>query len=155
MRERADSNECSLVMRYENRAGSVREGLGKLAPGHEFYVFLAQDRFELRAGEEIEIALTPGGAPGVALASSGAHFVIGKRQVNNEHGDSWLEVVERVGVKVAPFVGGNTGADRDGMIYDEIGGSQRGLEIWVVLEPIADHDKWKFVIVGDVEKSPG
>src|SRR5579859_1856630 len=87
---RADSRECAYEMGIAGRVESARERLSKLPPSDKFEVLVAQNRFELRTCEEVEVALPPGGAPGVALARCGAHFVIGEGQMNDEYRDSWL-----------------------------------------------------------------
>ena len=67
------------------------DGVGQFPPGDELDVLFLEQLPECGAGEKIEIALAPGGAPGVTLARGGFHFVIGEAQVDDEFGDARLK----------------------------------------------------------------
>ncbi len=61
------------------------------------------------AGEEIEVALAPGGAPGIALAGGGFHFVVVERNVNNKFSDAGLKIFQGGLVEIIPLFGGTEG----------------------------------------------
>ena len=76
-----------------------------MAPGYELDVLLFEQGAELLAGEEIEVALTPGGAPGIALAGGGFHFVVVECQMNDEFGDARLKIFQGGLVEIIPLFG--------------------------------------------------
>jgi len=82
---------------------------GQFAPGNELDVLLLKQLPEFLAGEEIEIALAPGGAPGIAFARSGFHFFIGEGDVDDEFRDTGLEIFEGRLVEVSPPFGRDGG----------------------------------------------
>ncbi len=51
------------------RQDSLKDCVGQFPPGDELDVLFLKQLAEFLAGEEIEIALTPGGTPSVALWS--------------------------------------------------------------------------------------
>lgn len=100
----------------EMKEKSLLRGVSQFTPSDELDVLLAKELAKFLAGEEIEIALTPGSAPGVALASGGYHFVVCEGQVDDEFGDAGLKIFERGLVEIGPLFRGNGGRDCDGMI---------------------------------------
>src|SRR5207245_10504138 len=99
------------------------DATGEFTPGDQLDVLLLKQLAELGAGEEIEIALTPGGAPSVALARGGFHFVIGEGEMDYEFGDARLKVVQGSLVRLGPFLRGNGGRDGNGVVEDDISGN--------------------------------
>src|SRR5271169_6173895 len=104
------------------RAESVRGGAGEFAPGDEFDVLTGEQLTEFLAGEEVEIALAPGGAPGVALARGGFHFVVIVAEVDDKFGYAGLEIFEGGHVELGPPGWRDGGLDGDGVIDDDVGG---------------------------------
>src|SRR3989454_2982077 len=97
------------------------------------------------AGEEIEIPLPPGGTPSVALASGGFHFVVCKCQMNDKFSDARLKIFQRGLVEFSPLFRRDRRGDGDGVVEDDISGSQAGFQIRAVREPVA-RDKNRQVI---------
>ena len=100
-----------------------------MTPGNEVNLLVLKKFPQSGTGEEVEIALTPGCAPGVALAGGGFHFIISERKVNDKFGDTGLKVLEGAAVEVGPFVGRDAGGDGDGVVNDDIVRTEAGLEI--------------------------
>jgi hypothetical protein len=99
---------------------SVMGGTGQFAPGDQLDVLLLKQLAEFGAGEEIEVALAPGGAPSVTLTRGGFHFVIVEGDVDNEFGDARMKVVQSSFVKLRPFFRRNRGRDGDGVVEDDM-----------------------------------
>jgi len=66
--------------------------VAQFPPGDELDVLFLEQLVEFLTGEKIIIALTPGGAPSVALARGRFHFVIGESEMDDEFGDSGLKI---------------------------------------------------------------
>ena len=66
--------------------------VAQFPPGDELDVLFLEQLVEFLAGEKIIIALTPGGAPSVALARGRFHFVIGEGEMDDEFGDAGLKI---------------------------------------------------------------
>jgi len=98
-------------------------GAGQFAPGNQLDVLLLKQLAEFGAGEEIEIALAPGGAPSVTLAGSGFHFVVGEGDMDDEFSDTGLKIFQGSFVKFRPLDMRNGGRDGNGVVEDDIGGS--------------------------------
>ena len=98
-------------------------GAAEFAPGNQLDVLLLEQLAEFGAGEEIEIALAPSGAPSVPLAGSGFHFVIGESDMNDEFGNARLKIFQGRLVKVGPFFRRDGGSDGNGVVEDDISGS--------------------------------
>src|SRR6476660_2779728 len=122
-----------------------------LPPSDELDVLFAQELAESVAGEEVEVALTPGGAPGGAFARGGAHFGVVVAEVDDQFGDSWLEVAKSVLVEIAPFFWWDGWFDGDGVIDDHIVG-ERFFEIGKIGKPIASDEERQVVLMGNPQR---
>src|SRR5215469_5283198 len=92
---------CVLDLRFSecrSRCWQLLGGLGYLAPGDEVNLVVLKKFPEGRTGEEIEIALPPGCAPGIALAGCSFHFAVSESKMNDKFGDSGRKVLETVEV---------------------------------------------------------
>jgi len=99
------------------------DGTGEFTPGDQLDVLLLKQLAELGAGEEIEVALAPSGAPSVTLARSSFHFVVGEGDVDYEFGYAGLKILEGSFVELGPFFWRNGGSDGNGVVEDDISGS--------------------------------
>lgn len=146
-----NSVNCAVQVEAPRRADNLPSGLGYLAPGNEVNFLVLKKFPPSRSGEEVEIALTPGCAPGVALAGGGFHFVISERKVYDKFGDTGLKVFEGDGVEVGPFVGRDAGGDGDGVVNDDIVRTEVGLEIRTFWKPVPRDKEGEFVFVGQAQ----
>ena len=119
----------------------VLQTVGNLAPGDELDVLFLEELAELGAGEEIEVSLAPGGAPGFAFAGCGTQFGIIVGEVNDEFGYARLQIAQSVLVKVAPFFRRHTWFDGDGVVDDNVIGAESGREIRIIGEPVAGDEE--------------
>src|SRR5438034_2941369 len=126
--------------------------VGQLPPGDELDVLFLKQLAKFGAGEKIEIALTPGSTPGVALTRCGFHFVIGESDVDDEFGDAGLKISQRGLVELRPFFRRNGGSDGNGVIENDISGSQTGFQIGLFLEPVSRNEKRKLVSMRNAKK---
>ena len=101
-------------------------GVGQFPPSDELDVLFLEQLAEFLAGEEIKITLAPCSAPSVALARCGIHFVIGESDVDDEFGDARLKISQRGLVKFGPPFRRNGRRDGNGVVDDDVGGSQTG-----------------------------
>ena len=122
-------------------------GLGYLAPGDDVNLLVLKKFPEGQTSEEIEIALPPGGAPGIALAGCSLHFAVSESKVNDKFGDSGLKVFETVDVKGVPFFRWDVGGHCDGVVNDDIAGTKTGFEIRAFSKPIPSDKKRQFVLM--------
>src|SRR5437016_6583978 len=148
--------ENSAEWRTEERCGgrpanSLPGGARQFPPGDELYILILEQLAEFGASEEIEIALAPGGAPGVTLARSGCHFVIGEGQVDNKFGDAGLKILEGGLVEIGPLFRWDGGIDGNGVVKDDVSGSSTGFQIGVAREPIARDENRQLVIVREAQ----
>ncbi len=127
--------------------------MGQFPPGDELDVLFLEQLPECGAGEKIEIALAPGGAPGVTLARGGFHFVIGEGQVDDEFGDARLKILEGGLVEIGPLLRRNGGIDGNGVLQDDVSGSQAGFQIGTVREPVPRDENRQIVLVSDAQKN--
>src|SRR6267378_1005716 len=130
-------------------SNSLLGGAGDLAPGDQLDVLRGEQLAKFRAGEEIEIALTPGRAPSVAFARGGFQFIVGEAEVDYEFGYAGLEIFEGGLVEVGPLFRCDAGIDRNRMVDDDIGGAQSFFEIRAVRKPVAGNENRKLVVVSD------
>src|SRR6476646_2843505 len=114
--------------------------MGQLAPGNKLDVLLPQQCFELRTCEEVKIALAPGCAPSIALASGGAHFHVVESQMDNEDSHTGLKIFQGSSVEVRPFLRRYSRNYRHGVVDDKIIRAQGSFEVRAVREPIANHE---------------
>jgi hypothetical protein len=131
--------------------GLVLGDAHQFAPGDQLDALLLKQLAEFGAGEEIEIALAPSGAPSVALARGRFHFVIGESEMDDEFSDAGLNICEGSLVKLGPFFWRNSGRDSNSVVEDDISGGQAGLQIRMVGKPIAPDEDRQFVFVGKTE----
>ena len=78
---------CGDGLEAANDSLALGEGRD-LAPGDELDVLVVEELAEGGAGEIVEVALAPGGAPGVAFASGGAHFRVVIGEVDDQFGNA-------------------------------------------------------------------
>src|SRR5580692_11841588 len=112
---RGKAASCAIAT---GRSGLVLGDAGNFAPGDELNVLLRKQIAEFLAGEEIEITLAPGSAPGVALARGGFQFIVVVAEVDDEFGYAGLQILEGGLVKIRPLGGRNGGCDGDGVVED-------------------------------------
>src|SRR5213083_2511788 len=116
--------------------------VGQLPPGDELDVLFLKQLAKFGAGEKIEIALT----------RCGFHFVIGESDVDDEFGDAGLKISQRGLVELRPFFRRNGGSDGNGVIENDISGSQTGFQIGLFLEPVSRNEKRKLVSMRNAKK---
>ena len=134
-------SSCGSAETAARKQSIVLRRVGNLAPGDELDVLFAEELAEFGAGEEIEVALAPGGAPGFAFAGCGTHFGVIVGQVNDEFGYAWLQIAESVLVKVGPFFWRDIWFDGDGVVDDNVIGAESGREIRMIGEPVAGDEE--------------
>lgn len=71
---------------------NLSSGLAYLAPGDKVNLLRLKKFSKGRTGEEIEVALTPGCPPSIALTCCSFHFAVSEREMNNELGHPGLKV---------------------------------------------------------------
>ena len=108
--------------------GSLPGCARQFPPSDKFDVLLLKQLAKFLAGEEVEIALAPGSAPRVTLASSGFHFVIGEGQMNDEFGDAGLKIFQSDFIEFSPLFRGNGRGDGDGVVENDVARSQTGFQ---------------------------
>ncbi len=94
--------------------------LANFAPANELNVVLLQQRAKLVAGEEVKIALSPRSSPVWMIKSHSAHLgiIIGKMRDNL--GDSGLNTIDCVGVKLTLAVRWNFSFNAYDPVYDDV-----------------------------------
>jgi len=63
--------------------GNSSSGSAYLAPGHKVNLLVLKKSPQGRTGEEIEVALTPGCTPSIALTCCSFHFAVSEPEVND------------------------------------------------------------------------
>src|SRR5260370_13723584 len=71
--------------------------------------------------------------------------------MDDEFGDAGLKIVQGNLVKLRPFLRGNRGSYGDGVVEDEVSGSQAGLQIRVVGKPIPRDEHRQLEFVGETQ----
>src|SRR6267143_1897398 len=137
------------MLRVAARSNSLLGGAGDLAPSDQLDALRGEQLAKFLAGEEIEVALTPGRAPRVAFARGGFQFIVGEAKMNHEFRDAGLQIFEGGFVEIGPLVRFDAGSDRNCMVDDDIGGAQAFFQIGAVREPVAGDEDRKPVVVGD------
>src|SRR5579859_108975 len=96
------------------------KALRKFTPRDHLNSLLGQGLPKLLAGEEIEIPLSPGGAPGSTVARGGAKLFVVKARMDHELRDTGLKALQRSHVKVRPFFRRNCGLNGHGMVQHDV-----------------------------------
>src|SRR6202521_144828 len=135
------------------RLDSLLGGVSQFPPRDELYVLFMKQLAECGTREEIEVALPPGGTPSVTLTRSGFHFVIGEGEVDDELSHARLKILEGRLVEVGPILRRDARINRNGVVEDDVSGTQTGFQIGPVREPVPREENRQLVIVGDAKKN--
>src|SRR5580658_3852739 len=99
-------------------------GVGQLAPSDKLDVLVCEQPSELRACKEVEIALSPGRPPGIALACGSAHLFVIESQMYNEDRHPGLETLQSLFIELRPFFRPHSRLYRNRVIHHQIIGAQ-------------------------------
>ena len=127
--------------------------VGNLAPSDKRDVLVLEELAEVGAGEEIEIALAPCGAPSVAFASGGVHFCVIVGEVDDEFVYAGLHVSNCIPIEVWLFCRQHGWFDGDGVVDYYIFGAEGFLQIREVGKPVAGDEERQFVFVREAERN--
>src|SRR5262245_19368188 len=112
---------------------------------------IAEQLLEFRAGEKIEVALAPLGAPGIAFACCGFHFLVGVSKMDDEFGDTRLDMFESIFIESGPFRGWKARLHGDDAIDDHVVRTKTFFKIGKTGKPIARNQDWEMVFMSDAQ----
>ena len=71
--------------------------------------------------------------------------------MDDEFGYAGLKIFEGVDIELIPFFGSDAGLDGDGVIDDDIVGTESFFEVVVIGKPVARDEEGEFVVVRDAK----
>src|SRR6516225_2777834 len=129
--------------------GSLPGRTSQFSPSDKLDVLFPKEFVKSLASKEVEIALAPGGAPSVAFKCGGLHFLISEGWVDDEFSNARLEILESGPIEISPLLRWDVRTDGNGVVEDNISGSQTGFKVGMVCEPISRDENRQLVIAGN------
>ncbi len=114
-------------------------------------LIVAKQLLKFGAGEKVEVALAPCGAPSFALPRCGEHFFVGVREMDDEFGDARFEMLESVFVEIVPVCGRNARLHGDNSVDHDVVWAETLFEKRKISKPAARDQDWEMIFVADAQ----